>query len=94
MARNNFRQALIQVAEQAEAAGEISRRDLRRIRLASAFDRVAAKLEDTCCEEAQYRGLAAATAGPGAIDWMQLLAFVKEMLPVVLEIIKTVIGLF
>lgn len=87
---HGFRKSLLAAAEQSYKAGEIDRSDVFRLRLATSLPRVLARLEADCCDEAASRGLASATA----IDWQQLIPLLREMLPVILEIVKSVISLF
>lgn len=91
---SNFRSSLLDAAEQAARAGEIDRRDVFRLRLATSLPRVLDRLEHECCQHAQASGLAAANQSAAAIDWTNLISFLKELLPVILEIIKSVVSLF
>lgn len=91
---SNFRDALLTAADQAARAGEIDRLDVFHLRLATSLPRVRKQLETECCQHAVASGLAAANQSSAAIDWNNLVPFLKELLPVILEIIKTVIALF
>jgi hypothetical protein len=86
-----FRQALIAQAEQAHSDGELSRQDLFRIRLATLNPRIANQLEEAAAEQAASQSLLPAGSSPsalGAIDWQNLLSFLRELLPLILQIIK------
>lgn len=79
----NFRQSLIRAAEEAFANGEISRMQMIAVRMQSWRPAKLREIQDACCQELQSRGQMPA-AGPGAIDWSALLAFLKELLPIIL----------
>lgn len=80
----NFRSSLIRAAEEAFDNGQITRFQLVRIRLASI--RRAEEIQ-TCCEEELQKAGKMPAAGPGGIDWMKFLAFLKEILPIILMFI-------
>lgn len=75
-----FRQNLIEAAEKAFAANEISRADLFRIRFASLSTANLSRLETSVREQAIADGYSA-----NAIDWVKV---IRELLPIILEIIK------
>ncbi len=80
-----FRAAVIKAGEQAVKSGELSRLDLMRLRLATMSPKVLEKMHQAASEQILSDGLAASYS---AIDWSQLLAFIKEILPIILELIK------
>ena len=80
-----FRAAVIKSGEQAVRSGELSRMDLMRLRLATMSPKVLEKMHQAAAEQVLSDGMAASY---GAIDWNQLLAFIKELLPIILELIK------
>lgn len=83
-----FRQSLIAAAEQAHADGELTRRELFKLRLATLSPRVCDQLEAGCAEQAMSQGALAAGTDVSAIDWTSLLALLKEWLPTILEWLK------
>lgn len=83
---SNFRDSLLKSAADAFESGEISRQDLRRIRLASAFPRLCSSIEKAVSETAHQEGMVADAVG--AIDWAKLLDFIKQLIPLILELIK------
>lgn len=84
----HFRRTLIQAAEEAQAAGEITRGELFRLRFASLRPQVAAQIEKCCAEQAASEGVLPAGSNVSAFDWTQLLAFIKELLPLILQLIS------
>jgi hypothetical protein len=81
----SFRKTLIASAEKSCKAGELSRADLFRIRIGSMHKPTLEKMHQACAEQVLSDGQAASY---GAIDWTKLAAFIKEMLPIILELIK------
>jgi hypothetical protein len=81
----SFRKSLISSAEKSCKAGELSRADLFRIRIGSLHKPTLEKMHQACAEQILADGQAASY---GAIDWEKLAAFLKEMLPIILELIK------
>jgi hypothetical protein len=81
----SFREALLKSGEQAVKSGELSRMDLMRLRLATMSPKVLATAHQFAAEQCLSDGLCASY---GAIDWNQLLAFIKELIPLILELIK------
>jgi hypothetical protein len=81
----SFRKTLIASAEKSCKAGEMSRADLFRIRIGSMHKPTLEKMHQACAEQVLSDGQAASY---GAIDWTKLAAFIKEMLPIILELIK------
>jgi len=80
-----FRAALLKSGEQAVKAGELSRLDLMRLRLATMSPKMLSAAHQFAAEQCLSDGLCASY---GAIDWNQLLAFIKELIPLILELIK------
>lgn len=80
-----FRATILKAGEQALKAGELSRLDLMRLRLATMAPKVLEKMHQAAAEQVLSDGLCASY---GAIDWTQLIAFIKEILPIILELIK------
>lgn len=81
----SFRKSLISSAEKSCKAGELSRADLFRIRIASMHKPTLEKMHQACAEQVLADGQAASY---GAIDWDKLLTLFKEWLPILLELIK------
>lgn len=80
-----FRRVLIKAAEQSFREGELSRVDLLRLRVASLSPTKLQQMQTACAEQAVQEGKAVSIA---AIDWEKLAAFIKEILPVIIEIVK------
>ena len=80
-----FRAALLKSGEQAVKSGELSRLDLMRLRLATMSPKMLATAHQFAAEQCLSDGLCASY---GAINWDQLLAFIKELIPLILELIK------
>lgn len=80
-----FRRVLIKAAEQSFREGELSRVDLLRLRVASLSPAKLQQMQTACAEQAVQEGKAVSIA---AIDWEKLAAFIKEILPVIIEIVK------
>lgn len=83
----NFREKLIQAAQDAVKAGEISRLDAFRIRLHTLRPEVCARLENEVAGEMQAAGVPL-TMGADGFDWSQLLTTLREWLPAILEVLK------
>lgn len=85
-----FRPALMEAAEEAFNSDEITRQQLRRIRFASLIPNMAKSMETFVAEEAESMDKlpAGAAANLSAIDWTNLLAFIKELLPLILQLIS------
>jgi hypothetical protein len=84
----SFRRSLIKAAEEAHRDGEITRGELFKIRIASLSQPSLRKMQQSIVEQATFEGKIVAGTPVGAIDWNALLQFIKEALPVILEIIK------
>lgn len=82
--RRDFKKALLTAAKQAQDDGDISAQDYRRLSFALKIPGVAAKMEAAMAEQAVESGVATA----GAIDWDSLLAFIKEMIPIIMQLIQ------
>lgn len=81
----DFRKALIATAEKACKDKEITRGDLFRLRIASMHKPTLEKMHQSCAEQVLSDGQ---SQSYGAIDWSKLAAFIKEMIPIILELIK------
>lgn len=90
-ATRSFKRALEQAAVDSYKAKQISRWDLARIRMALTF-RPAAMAEAQACviDQACSDGLMRAPADglADAFDWNAILEFIRQLLPLILEIIK------
>jgi hypothetical protein len=89
----NFKAALQQAAEDACQAGEISRWELARVRLAIAFrPRALAEVQgcviDEACRAGKMAPQSAEAAEADGFDWAALLEFIKQLLPLILQIIS------
>lgn len=82
---SSFRKALIASAEQAVKDKELSRLDLFRLRVATMNKATLEKMHQACAEQVLADGKAASY---GAIDWSKLITILKEVLPIILELIK------
>ncbi len=83
----SFRKALIAAAEDSQRAGEITRRELLSIRIASLNPRALERMR-LAAEEQLAADKGIPVTGLGEIDWNQLLAFLKELIPVIIQIIS------
>lgn len=88
-ATKGFRRALLTAATQACDEGTISRWELFRIRTISALYPGKLKdAQDAVVDNACASGLMLdADADNDGFDWTQLLAFIKEFLPILLQIL-------
>ena len=89
----NFKAALQQAAEDACQAGEISRWELARVRLAIAFrpralEDVQGCVIDEACRAGKMAPQSAEAAEADGFDWAALLEFIKQLLPLILQIIS------
>ena len=80
-----FRKVLISEAEKSCKAGEISRMELFKLRIATLNPKVLKSVHQACCEHAVSEGKATSAA---AIDWMKIVDVIKELLPIILQIIS------
>jgi hypothetical protein len=85
-----FKLALLQAAQEEKAAGRLTGWEMLRIRMALVFRPAAvAEAQGEVVEHASAVGLCAANAGEDtAFDWTALLQFIKELLPLILQIIS------
>lgn len=83
-AQKSFRDALLEAAAKAAEEGTISQQDLRRIRILSHFPAAMRKAEQIVKSNADAEG----HLSVGAPDWSALLGFIKELVPLILELIK------
>ena len=91
----NFKSTLAAAADQAFQAGEISRWELARIRLAITFrPRVLAEVQgcviDEACRAGKMAPQSAEAAEADGFDWAALLEFIKQLLPLILQIISII----
>lgn len=80
-----FRQEFLKAVDQEFKAGHVSRFDRLRLRIAANSERGIKQLHRCCAQQAFDDGKIKSFS---AIDWEQLLAFIKELLPIILELIK------
>ncbi len=80
-----FRKVILSEAEKSCKAGEITRMGLLRIRLVVSSPRALKNLHQACCEHVIAEGKATSAT---AIDWSKLLDFVKELIPLIMELIQ------
>jgi hypothetical protein len=85
---SSFRRQLIKAAEDAQREGEITRAELFKIRVTSLSRPALVKMQQAVVEQATFEGKIVAGTPISAIDWSSLLQFIKEALPIILEIIK------
>lgn len=93
-----FRRSLIRAAEEAFKANEIKRLDLMRIRVASLSPKVLDRLELAIKEQAIAEGKHEVAIGPDGqvvanFDWSKLIPFIRELVPLVLQIIDLITSL-
>lgn len=79
-----FRKALLTASGEAYKAGEISRLDVFKIRIASLNKTSLQKMQMAVAEQAVFEG----KATPSTLDWSTLVFFIKDILPLILELIK------
>lgn len=93
-----FRPALIAAAEDAAAAGKISKRDLRLIKFATLFPRIEKQVQAAVAEKAVADGAKPPCADPYIAsvgwDWESLIAFLEKLMPMILQLIQTLMDLF
>jgi hypothetical protein len=80
-----FRRSLITVSREALHEGKINRLEFSRIVVSSLMPQRLAQLRAVATENAVSEGLIPVGATP---DWNAFLAFLKELIPIILEIIK------
>jgi hypothetical protein len=87
-ATRGFKRALLQAASQERAAGNLTGWELMRVRVAVAM-RPARVLEaqSMVVEQACAAGLMQDAADLDGFDWEALLEFIRQLLPLILEII-------
>lgn len=90
-----FRQALIAAAEEARADGKIKTGDLMRLRIATLNPKVLAKMQDAAIEQAVVAKAMPLSAVDNleAFDFTAILQFLKEFMPVLMELLK-MFGMF
>ena len=84
----NFREVFLKAVDEARADGEIGPFQAMRARMIAANPRRLQQVCDKCCEEAAYQGYSVPAAGDAAFDWSAFLAFLKELLPIILALFK------
>ncbi len=84
-----FRKTLITAAEQSCKAGDITRLDLFKIRVASLNRGVLKQMHQAVSEQAIHEGVMKSVGAP---DWSAFLDFIKQLLPIIMEIIKMFSG--
>lgn len=83
-----FRRALLAAAQQAREEGRINGWEMFRIRTASALQPGRLReAQDAVADQACAAGLMSDGDDAEAFDWAALLDFIKELLPVILQII-------
>lgn len=81
----SFRRELLKAAEQGVREGDISRLDMLRLRLVSLNPAQLDRIHQAVSEQAVADGRAMSVQ---AIDWSQLADFIKEILPLILQLIS------
>jgi hypothetical protein len=86
----SFKKTLSKAADEAYREGQITRWELARIRMAIAFrPEAVAEIQASCCDEAVAAGkMKPADGNASAFDWTALLDFIKQLLPLILQIIS------
>lgn len=82
---SDFKAAFLKAVEEARNEGDIGPLQAMKARRIAANPNRLAKVEASCCDEALAAGFSA-SGGPGAFDWNALLAFLKELLPIILAL--------
>ena len=85
--RMEFRAALLKAAREQQQAGELTRGDYVRIWFASILPNQLTKMQEFTTEQAKMAGKMPLEASPVGFDWTALLDFIKQLLPLILEII-------
>ncbi len=85
-----FKKTLDEAAAQAFKSGEITRWQLARVRLAIRFQPAAvAEIQAAVVDDAVAAGrMAPGDAIAAAFDWAKLLDFIKQLLPIILQLIS------
>lgn len=88
-ATKGFRRALLAAAQQARDEGRINGWEMFRIRTASALQPARLReAQEAVMDQACAAGLMSDGAGDAeGFDWAALLDFIKELLPIILQII-------
>lgn len=84
----SLREELIQQAEELCEEGSISRQDVRRLRLATAFPRVMARIENEVLAIGIKEQKIQANATAVGVNWNELAALIKEIVPLILDLLK------
>lgn len=84
----DFKQTFLKAVDEARSEGEIGPLQALRARLIANNPRRLGEVQKCCVEEMAYQGYAAPAAGDGAFDWSAFLAFLKELLPIILALFK------
>jgi hypothetical protein len=84
----SFRRSLVRAAEEAHDSGEITRGELFKIRISSLSRPVLRQMQQAVAEQAVHEGKIVAGSPMSAVNWDNLLQFIKELLPIILEIVK------
>jgi hypothetical protein len=94
--RKGFKVALREVAFDAFKAREITCRNLAGVLFCTAIPKIREQLEDFVIQSAIAQGKLPPEAAnkPEEIDWDDLLAFLKELLPLILEFIQALLVIF
>lgn len=80
-----FRKTLLDTADKACKSGEISRAEVFKLRIATLNQKVLKQMHQAVAEHAVAEGVA---ASPTAIDWSKVAEIIKQLLPVILELIS------
>ena len=79
-----FRKHLLATAEQSCKSGEITRGELFKLRMATLSPKVLTKMHQAVAEQVVSDGK---VANAKSIDWSKVIDIIKELLPVILQII-------
>lgn len=86
----DFRSVLLREARTAFKEGKIERDDYRRLFLAVFFPKLMARIETYATQLAIEEQIITADASTKAIDWDKLKEFLIEILPLILEFLRTI----
>ena len=82
-----FKAVFLKAVDEARAEGDIGPLQAMKARRIANNPNRLAKVEAACSEEATAAGFA--SSGPAGFDWNALLAFLKELLPIILALFNT-----
>ena len=82
----SFKEVFLKAVDEARNEGDIGPLQAMKARRIANNPARLAKVEAACCEEASAAGFANSGPDVGGFDWNALLAFLKELLPIILAL--------